>query len=58
MLCLLILIYLSAKLGFGAADVTSIVSSIGMVLDIGLLARVLCRPNEGPNKLIGMFIKK
>lgn len=44
--------YLSAKLGFGAADVTSTVSSIGTVLAIGLLARVLCRPNEGPTILI------
>jgi len=28
-------------LGFGAADVTSTFSSIGTVLDMGLLARVL-----------------
>lgn len=48
----MICIYLSAKLGFGATDVTSTVSSIGTVLDIlvGLLARVLCRPNEGSIK--------
>lgn len=43
-----IMVYLSAKLGFGAADVTSSGSSSAAVVDtLGLLGRVLCRPNEG-----------
>lgn len=47
-------LYLSAKLGFGTAEVTSTFSSIDCVLDTGLLERVLCLPNEGSEILISM----